>query len=138
VPAAEAAPIKKEPPVVKKAPPPVKKPPPPAGKPRPRPRKPEPPPPPSPEKIRADKLFDDGRRYLATKEYALACTAFEESQDADPAIGTQLNIALCYEQWGHVAAAYHAYQEAVRLAEVKLDNRGKVAAKKVAELAPKV
>src|SRR5438309_4348973 len=52
------------------------------------------------DKKRADALFEDGRRYLATHEYALACTAFEQSQEADPAIGTQLNIALCYENWG--------------------------------------
>jgi tetratricopeptide (TPR) repeat protein len=89
-------------------------------------------------KQRADKLFEDGRRYLVNKEYALACTAFEQSQQADPAIGTQLNIALCYEEWGHVAAAYKAFQEAYRLAAAKHDNRTKVAQKKIDELAPKV
>src|SRR5882762_10106176 len=87
---------------------------------------------------RADKLFDDGRRYLDNKEYALACTAFEQSQQADPAIGTQLNIALCYEQWGHVASALRAYQEAERIATAKRDNRAKHARKKVDELSPKV
>ena len=70
----------------------------------------------TPQKQRADKLFDDGRRYLDNKEYALACTAFEQSQEADPAIGTQLNIALCYEQWGHYASAYRAYVDAEKLA----------------------
>ncbi|MGE5181385.1 MAG: hypothetical protein ACM31C_04965 [Acidobacteriota bacterium] len=90
------------------------------------------------EKKRADKLFDDGRRYLANKEYALACTAFEQSQQADPAIGTQLNIALCYEEWGHVAAALKAFQEAERLAAARHDNRAKAAHKKVEELTPKV
>jgi hypothetical protein len=88
------------------------------------------------DKVRADKLFDDGRRYLAGHEYALACTAFEQSQQADPAIGTQLNIALCYEQWGeaHVVAAYHAYVEAERLAKMKFDDRAKAAHRKVEEL----
>ncbi len=90
------------------------------------------------EKKRADKLFDDGRRYLANKEYALACTAFEQSQEADPAIGTQLNLALCYEEWGHVAAVLKAFQEAERLASAKHDNRAKAAHKKVEELTPKV
>ena len=88
--------------------------------------------------MRADKLFDDGRRYLQNKEYQLACTAFEESQAADPALGTELNIALCYEEWGHVAAAYHAYREAERIATEKKDPRVKTAQKKLAELAPKV
>jgi tetratricopeptide (TPR) repeat protein len=89
-------------------------------------------------KARADKLFDDGRRYLQNKEYALACTAFEQSQEADPAIGTQLNIALCYEQWGHLASAYRAYQGAEKLAQASLDDRAKQAQKKLGELGPKV
>ena len=90
------------------------------------------------EKKRADQLFEDGRRYLATKEYALACTAFEQSQQADPAIGTQLNLALCYEEWGHIAAALKAFHEAEKLAAAKKDKRAKAAHKKVEELTPKV
>ncbi len=109
----------------------------PKAKPKPSPKKPVEPPP-SPEKLRADKLFDDGRKYLASKEFALACTAFEQSQEADPAIGTQLNIALCYEDWGKVTAAYRAYVEAERLAKDKKDDREAGARMKVDQLAPKV
>ncbi len=89
-------------------------------------------------KERADKLFDDGRKYLSAKEYALACTAFEQSQVSDPAIGTQLNIALCYEAWGKTAAAYRAYAEAERLAKLKFDDRARGARTKIDELGPKV
>lgn len=89
-------------------------------------------------KARADKLFEDGRNYLQSKEYALACTAFEQSQQADAAIGTQLNIALCYEEWGKLAKAYKAYVEAARQAKAKKDNREKVARKKVTEIEPKL
>ena len=88
-------------------------------------------------KARADKLFEDGRKYLAAKEYALACTAFEQSHAADPAIGTQLNIALCYEEWGKLASAYRAFLEAERLAKEKKDKRAAGARKKVDELAEK-
>src|SRR6185436_12248389 len=95
-------------------------------------------PPPSPEKIRADKLFEDGRNYLAAKEYALACTAFEQSNQAEVAIGTLLNIALCYEEWGKIASAHRAYLEAERYAELKLDDRANGAHKKALELAPRV
>src|SRR5437762_1555797 len=98
-----------------------------APKPKPKPAPPAPKKPPdppaSPEKVRADALFQDGRKYLASKEFALACTAFEQSQLADPGIGTQLNIALCYEEWGKVAAAYRAYLEALRLAKEAKDDR---------------
>lgn len=90
------------------------------------------------QKARADQLFDDGRRYLTNKEYQLACTAFEASEAADPAIGTQLNIALCYDEWGHIASAYRAFIEAERLAKLKHDNRAKAAHDKIAELGPKV
>ncbi|MFN0251286.1 MAG: hypothetical protein ACKV2T_30705 [Kofleriaceae bacterium] len=86
-------------------------------------------------KARADKLFEDGRKYLAAKEFALACTAFEQSYASDPAIGTQLNIALCYEEWGKTASAYRAYVEAERLATEKKDKRAAGARKKVDELA---
>ena len=112
----------------------------PKSKPKPKPKaeaKPDPKPEQTPEKTRADKLFEDGRRYLANKEYALACTAFEQSQEADPAIGTQLNIALCYEDWGHVASAFRAYVEAERIAKLKFDDRAKLAHTKVVELQQK-
>src|ERR1041385_762829 len=89
-------------------------------------------------KARADKLFEDGRNYLQRKEYALACTAFEQSQQADASVGTQLNIALCYEEWGKLAAAYKAYVVAEKLATSKKDNRDKVAHKKVQEIEPKL
>ena len=112
-----------------------------APKPKPKPvpvvKKP-PDPPPSPEKVRADALFQDGRRYLASKEFALACTAFEQSQLADPGIGTQLNIALCYEEWGHIAASYRAYLEALRLAKEGKDDRQNGAQMKVDQLASMV
>ena len=75
------------------------------------------------EKERTDKLFEDGRKYLSAKEYALACTASEQSHVSDPAIGTQLNIALCYEAWVKTAVAYRAYVEAERLAKLKFDDR---------------
>jgi tetratricopeptide (TPR) repeat protein len=89
-------------------------------------------------KARADTLFEEGRGYLQRKEYKLACTAFEQSQQAEPAIGTQLNIALCYEEWGKLAAAYKAYVEAENEAKAKKDTREKVAHKKVTELEPKL
>jgi hypothetical protein len=98
------------------------------------PPKKKPDPPPSPERIRADKLFEDGRKYLANKEYALACTAFEQSQDADPAIGTMLNIALCYEQWGKIATAHRWFAGGLALAQLLWDDRAKGARKKVEEL----
>lgn len=87
---------------------------------------------------RADKLFEDGRKYLANGEYSLACTAFEQSQAVDAAVGTQLNIALCYEKWGKLAAAYRAYLEAERQARETRDKRSTVARTRASDLEPKL
>lgn len=92
----------------------------------------------SASKKRADKLFQDGRKYLANGEYSLACKAFEESQTVEAAIGTQLNIALCYEKWGKLAAAYAAYLEAERQARETRDKRSTVARNHASELEPKL
>jgi hypothetical protein len=89
-------------------------------------------------KKRADKLFEDGRKYLANGEYSLACTAFEESQAVDPAVGTQLNIALCYEKWGKLAAAYTVYLDTERAARAGRDKRSTVARKQADALEPKI
>lgn len=89
-------------------------------------------------KQRAEKLFEDGRKYLANGEYSLACTAFEESQAVEPAIGTQLNIALCYEKWGKLAAAYTVYLEAERQAREVKDKRSTVARKQADAIEPKL
>ena len=80
----------------------------------------------------------DPRRVSTDARCTLACTAFEQSQEADPAIGTQLNIALCYETWGHFASAYRAYLEAEKLAKAKSDERAIHAHKKLDELQPKI
>jgi tetratricopeptide (TPR) repeat protein len=87
---------------------------------------------------RADKLFQDGRKYLESGEYKLACAAFEQSQAAEPAIGTQLNIALCYEKSGKLAGAYQAYMAAERAARAAKDKRANVAQKRVAVLEARV
>jgi tetratricopeptide (TPR) repeat protein len=89
-------------------------------------------------KKRADKLFEDGRKYLGNGEYSLACTAFEESQAVEPAVGTQLNIALCYEKWGKLAAAHGAYLEAERQARELKDKRSTVARNKADALEAKL
>ncbi len=87
---------------------------------------------------RADNLFTEGQRLLKEKSYADACAAFEQSQELDPAIGTQLNIGLCYEEWGHITQAYKAFVEAARLANAANDDRGPKAAKRAADLKAKL
>jgi tetratricopeptide (TPR) repeat protein len=71
----------------------------------------------------AERLFAEGKRLLAKKQYSKACAAFAESFAIDPAIGTQLNLGLCYEKWGRWVDAFRAYTEAARLAREADDDR---------------
>jgi tetratricopeptide (TPR) repeat protein len=77
----------------------------------------------SAQSSKADVLFKRGKKLLDEKKYAQACAAFEASQRAEPTIGTQLNIARCYEEWGKLATAYDAFAEALRQAEADGDDR---------------
>ena len=59
----------------------------------------------------AEALFSEGRRLMDQGSYAAACAKFEESNKADPAIGTQLNLATCYEKLGKTASAWSTYMQ---------------------------
>lgn len=74
-------------------------------------------------KDKADALFKQGKKLSAEKKYAEACPAFEQSMKLDPAIGTQLNIAKCYEDWGRLGRALVAYRAAEKMAHDAKDDR---------------
>jgi tetratricopeptide (TPR) repeat protein len=65
----------------------------------------------------AQSLFDQGRRLVSAGDYARACAKLEESERLDPGVGTQLNIAHCYELAGRSASAWSAYAEAASAAK---------------------
>ncbi len=60
----------------------------------------------------AEALFDDGRRQFEAGNYEQACAKFKESQRLDPATGTLLNLAICYEKAGRLATAWSTWREA--------------------------
>ena len=72
---------------------------------------------------RADALFKKGKKLLAEKRYAEACTAFEDSDRLDPGIGAKLNVAKCYQEWGRLATAWRWYSDAERMAQAGKDER---------------
>lgn len=86
------------------------------------------------KKERADALFKEGKKLMAEKRYADACTAFEESNKLDPGIGAQLNIARCYEEWGKLGRAFTTYQAAEKAARDANDKRAEDIQKLIAEL----
>ena len=59
--------------------------------------------------VEAERLFVEAKRLMSEQRVAEACHSFEESQRLDPAVGTQFNIADCYEREGRVATAYRQF-----------------------------
>jgi hypothetical protein len=51
-------------------------------------------------------LFSEGRQLVKAQKYAEACPKFEESLRLDPGIGTQFNLADCWEKIGRTASAW--------------------------------
>ncbi len=65
----------------------------------------------------AQALFDEGQKLVAAGDYAQACPKFAASQHLEPAIGTLINLADCYEHVGRLASAWARYLDAATLAE---------------------
>ena len=72
---------------------------------------------------KAEALFKKGKKLLAEKQYAEACTAFEKSDKLDPGIGAKLNAARCFEEWGKLSRAYRWYSDAESMAKEAKDDR---------------
>ncbi len=87
---------------------------------------------------KGDEVFKQAKKLMAEKKYAEACPKFEKSYQMDPGIGGQLNVGKCYEEWGKLGKAFHAYSEALKQAEESNDNRAEKIKKLVAQLDPQV
>jgi tetratricopeptide (TPR) repeat protein len=87
---------------------------------------------------KADELFKRAKKLLAEHKYAEACPKFEESYQLDPGIGGELNLGRCYEEWGKLARAYHAYVEAERQAKSANDPRAAKIHELVTNIEPQV
>jgi hypothetical protein len=95
---------------------------------------------PTPEaRAAAIALFDEGRKLMASGNYAEACPKLETSQKMDPGIGTLYNLSDCYDHQGRTASAWIGFREvAGQSAAAGQVDRAKVAQARVAELEPKL
>jgi hypothetical protein len=72
---------------------------------------------PSPgEKAAAEALFQKGVELMAVGKTAEACEKFDGSNQLDPALGTMLRLADCYERAGKTASAWALFQQAAATA----------------------
>jgi hypothetical protein len=64
------------------------------------------------DRAAGEALFQAARDLMDKGQYDAACKKFEASQRADPAMGTILNLANCYEKLGRTASAWERFEEA--------------------------
>jgi len=69
------------------------------------------------EKATAEAVFEEGMRLIKQGKFAEACPKFEMSQRVEPAVGTMLYLAECYEKTNRSASAWAMFREAASLAE---------------------
>jgi len=87
----------------------------------------------------AQVLFDEAKKLMAVGKHAEACPKLEESQKLDPGVGTQYNLASCYEQVGKTASAWSMFIEVAAVSKAAgQQDREKVARQRAAALEPKL
>lgn len=87
----------------------------------------------------AAKLFDDARAAMKGNDWKTACPLLEKSHALEPALGTLLNLATCFEKQGRPAAAWVRFNEAAAwAARTRESKREAYAVERAAALKTKV
>jgi tetratricopeptide (TPR) repeat protein len=85
----------------------------------------------------AQALFDAAQTLKKEKRFEEACAKFSESQNLDPQVGTQLNLADCYERIGKTASAWVNFVEVADAAKLAgQTRRAEEARRRAAALEP--
>ena len=84
-------------------------------------------------------LFDEARRLMQSGQFKAACPKLEESQRLRSGIGTQFNLAECYEKVGRYASAWSLYlRVAADTKALAQPEREQIARARAAALEPQV
>jgi hypothetical protein len=87
----------------------------------------------------AQALFDQGKKAMAAHAFSEACPKFEESFHLDPAMGTLLNLADCYERAGRLATAWSKFLELASKAHAAgQTERARIGRQRAAALVPRL
>ncbi|HTJ43298.1 MAG TPA: hypothetical protein VL463_14435 [Kofleriaceae bacterium] len=62
-------------------------------------------------KAAAQAAFEKAKQLMGAGSIEEACAAFDESERLDPQLGTQYNLALCYEKQGKLTSAWINFSE---------------------------
>ena len=91
------------------------------------------------EKATAEAVFEEGMRLIKQGNFADACPKFEMSQRVEPAVGTMLYLAECYEKTNRTASSWAMFREAASLAEASRQfERMNTAQSRAARLEPRL
>jgi hypothetical protein len=91
------------------------------------------------DRILAQALFDDARQLMTDRHYAEACVKFAESNRLDPGIGTQFNLADCYEMTGQLSGAWILFVDVAAAARsAHQPQRAAVAQRRALALEPRL
>ncbi len=91
------------------------------------------------EKATAEAVFEEGIRLIKQGNFVDACPKFEMSQRVEPAVGTMLYLAECYEKTNRTASSWAMFREAASLAETSgQTERMKTAQMRAARLEPRL
>jgi hypothetical protein len=89
------------------------------------------------DKTAAQGLLEEARRLVDQRHYATACAKLEESRALDPAAGTLLTLADCYEKTGRTASAWSTFRETAAAARRTSDaERERIARDRAKDLQP--
>ncbi len=87
----------------------------------------------------AQALFDSAKKHMVEGNYTQACHEFEDSQNHDAGLGTQFQLANCWQHLGRTASAWSLFREVESGAHaIGQNGRERVAHDRAAALEPRL